>query len=198
MNIKRIVLVVSLAVAGLLGAAEIPAAPASRSHGISVSGPRHPGAAPSHRGNFRPSHPGSHRPSPGTHWNRGHWNNSHWGWGLGLGIGVPWALGWYDPFWGPAWGHAYSYYPPYAYGPVYRGYGYACEQDEDCWRERQSRSEPAAPTTEVAPAAPGEEGGPTQRPLHLNYCDSAKAWFPHVRTCPGGWRLVLPDYRIAP
>ena len=192
MRMNRIALLACLAAAGSLGVTDVAAASLPRPHGISVSGSRHSGAAPARSGSFRSSHPGSHRPTPGTHWGRGYRDNSHWGWGLGLAIGVPWALGWYDPYWGPSWGH--SYYPPYAYGPPYRSYGYACEQDEDCWREHVAPSEPAPPTTEVAPAAPGEEGGPTQRPLHLNYCDSAKAWFPHVRTCPGGWRLVRPDY----
>ena len=188
MNPKRIALLACLAAAGILGVAEVPAAPVSRHGGGSVSGPRHSGAAPSHGGSFRPSHPGNRGPGPGTHWNRGHWSHSGWGWGLGLAFGVPWALGWYDPWWGPL------YYPPYPYGPAYRSYGYSCAEDEDCWRESLARSEPAPPTTEVAPAAPGEDGGPTQRPLHLNYCDSARAWFPYVRTCPGGWRLVLPEY----
>ncbi len=172
MDAKRIALVAALAAAGMLIVAELP-------------------AAPSPRGGGRPGGHGSHGSWHGSH--GGHWRGSDWGWGLGLAIGVPWALGWYDPwYWGPA------YYPSHAYGPAYRGYGYACEQDEDCWRERLARTEPAPPTTEVAPAVPGEEGGPTQRPLHLNYCDSAKAWFPHVRACPGGWRLVLPEYNRAP
>ncbi|HEX4943131.1 MAG TPA: hypothetical protein VFV55_02190 [Usitatibacteraceae bacterium] len=197
MNPMRIALIACLAAAGLAGISEAPAAANSRSSGASSSGPRFSGAAPAHRGGFGQSHSGNHRPGSGARWNGGNWDHrshSHWGWGLGLAFGVPWALGWYDPwYWGPA------YYPPYyGYGPVYRSYGYACEQDEDCWRERQSRGEPAPATTEVAPAAPGEEGGPTQRPLHLNYCDSAKAWYPHVRTCPGGWRLVRPDYNPAP
>jgi hypothetical protein len=61
-------------------------------------------------------------------------------------------------------------------------------------RERLSSAQPVEPTTQVPPPAPGEDGGPTQRPLHLNYCDSARAWFPHVRSCPGGWRLILPEY----
>lgn len=191
MDAKRIALVAALAAAGMLMVAEAPAAPSPRGGGPVASGPRHPGGG-GHRPDFRPGRPGGHGSHGSWHGSHGgHWRGSDWGWGLGLAIGVPWALGWYDPwYWGPSW----SYYPSHAYGPVYRGYGYACEQDEDCWRERLARTEPAPPTTEVAPAAPGEEGGPTRRPLHLNYCDSANAWFPHVRACPGGWRLVLPEY----
>lgn len=190
MRPKRVALFACLLAAGLAGAAQAPAAPAFSASVVSISGSRHSGARPSNVDRFRPSHPGSHRPFPGNRWGYGNRGYSHWGWGLGLAIGVPWALGWYDPWWGPA------YSLPYAHGPYYRSYspGYPCAQDEDCWRERLSRNEPVPPTTEAAPAAPGEDGGPTQRPFHLNYCDSAKAWFPHVRTCPEGWRLVLPEY----
>lgn len=192
MSPKRTALLACLAATALAGIAETPAATTSHSPGANLAPSRHGGASISHRGSARPSHSGGHRPATSGRWHRGqggHWRHSDWAWGLGLAIGLPWALGWYEPHWGPA------YYPPYAYGPVYRSYSQACEEDEDCWRERLSRSEPAPPTTEVAPAAPGEEGGgPTQRPLHLNYCDAARAWFPHVRTCASGWRLVLPDY----
>lgn len=176
MSHKRIALLVSLAAAGLLGAADLTAAPVPKP--IAAS-----------RAHAPLGHSHGHRGSPGARWNRGSRAHSpHWGWGLGLAIGVPWALGWYEPSWGPA------YYPPYAYGPVYRSYSRACEPDEECWQERLARSEPTPPTTVAGPLVPGEEGGPTQRPLHLNYCDASKAWFPHVRTCAGGWRLVLPDY----
>lgn len=187
MSTMRIALLACLAGAGLAGVAEAPAAPVSKHSGAFA--PRHH-AIPSNRGIGRH---GGHRSAPGAHWHGGHWNRSHWGWGLGLAIGVPWVLGWHDPWWSLSPYPAYSY--SHSYDPGFRHHGYVCEQDEDCWRERLSRSEPAAPTTEVAPAAAGAEGGPTERPLHLNYCDAAKAWFPHVRTCPEGWRLVRPDYR---
>jgi len=114
---------------------------------------------------------------------------------VGIGVGIPLALGLYDPYW---WGFPY-FYPSYSWGPApglaYGGFRYACGPFGDCGREYAARNEPTPPTTELPPPAPGEDGGPTQRPLHLNYCDSAGAWFPHVRSCPGGWRLVLPEYR---
>lgn len=119
----------------------------------------------------------------------GYYGGPYWGWGLGWG--VPLGLAWYGS---AAWGYPYS--PAYAYGPAYPAYGYACAYGDDCWRAAQA--EPTPETTVVPPPAPGEEGGPTQRPLHLNYCDSAKAWFPHVRSCPGGWRLIRPEYSPAP
>jgi len=174
MSPKRIALAGSLAAAAALVAAGVAAAPP-------------PG------GPYRPSHAG-HPGSPHGGGHGGHGGDAYWGWGLGLAIGVPLALGWYEPWWGP------GYYPPSAYGPVYRGYAYRdwCAQDEDCLRERMAQSLPAPPTTEIVPAAPGADGAPTQRPLHLNYCASARAWFPQVRSCPGGWRLVLPEYNPPP
>jgi hypothetical protein len=164
-----------------LALAPLSASAAPRGHGGGVSG--------SHGGYHAPGAPGR---GSDRHWGHSRYHGSSgWGWGLGLAFGIPWALGWYDPWW---WGPGY-YYPSYAYGPVYRGYADACAQDEDCWGERLARAAPPPPTTQVEPASPGE---PTQHPLHLNYCDSAKAWFPQVRECPGGWRLVLPQYERAP
>jgi hypothetical protein len=29
-------------------------------------------------------------------------------------------------------------------------------------------------------------------PSQWNYCPSVGAYFPYVRTCPGGWRIVVP------
>jgi hypothetical protein len=113
---------------------------------------------------------------------------------VGVAVGVPWALGLHDPYWpGSAF---YPYYPSYAYRGVYPAYsyGYGCGLDDDCWRAQQAASEPPPATTVIPPLAAGSEGGPTERPLHLNYCDSARAWFPHVRTCPGGWRMIRPEY----
>lgn len=188
MSPKRTTLLAAWAAGGLLAAAAVAAAPVSAPLAL-AAGPASAGRALSHGGGYRPSHPGG-RPSPGWSGHRGHWDHSNWGWGLGLAIGIPWALGWYEPWWGP------GYYPPYAYGPVYRGYAYRdwCAEDEDCLRERMAQSQPAPPTTQAPPAVPGEAGTPTQRPLHLNYCDSAKAWFPQVRACPEGWRFVAPQY----
>ena len=125
----------------------------------------------------------------------GHGSGGHWSWGWGLAVGVPWTLGWYDPWY---WG-----YPRPTYGPYYGSApAYWCERDEDCWRERRASEEPAAPTTQLPPsavigpaAAPlPAEGAPTQRPMHLNYCEASRAWFPAVTTCASGWRFTIPAY----
>lgn len=138
----------------------------------------------------RPGH-GGYRPSPG-HWHGGHGHGRHWGsawaWGLGLGIGVPLALGWYDPYWG------YTRYPERTWEPAYRSR--SCLDDEDCGAGGRFGPVESAPTTRAPAApAPGAEGAPTQRPLHLNYCDSARAWYPAVAACPEGWRHIVPQYR---
>ncbi len=48
--------------------------------------------------------------------------------------------------------------------------------------------EGAAPSTEVDPNAP--PGAPTQAPAYMNYCVSAKAYFPKVTACLEGWKFV--------
>lgn len=171
MSPSRKALVRCLAAVALAGATAIAAAPPS-------SG-AHPGRPPG-----PPGHSGHH----GGH---GH-SHGYWGWGLGLALTAPYWGGWYGPGWRyPAFGP----YPYYAYGPSDGFPAYACEYPADCWRERPVTVAPTPPTTQVAPSPGAGGGGPSERPLHLNYCDAARAWFPAVRTCPGGWRLVLPEYR---
>lgn len=163
------------------------------SQGGRGGGPGYSGGSAYRGGGHHPGgghYQGSHY--RGGHSHYGHSHGGYWGWGVSLG--VPWGWGWYDPLWyGWGWGYGgpYAGYPAYGYAAPY---GYGCWPYGDCYREQVARSEPTPPTTEVPPPAPGESGLPTQRPLHLNYCDSAQAWFPKVRSCPGGWRLVLPDY----
>jgi hypothetical protein len=130
----------------------------------------------------------------GHYGGHGH-GGSYWGWGWGLAVGVPWALGYYDPW--------YRSTPRYGYGAYYAPAPYAtCEPNTDCWIERQAQAEPTAPTTQVPPSGtfgPAEgvapsEGAPTQRPLHRNYCEASRAWFPAVTSCASGWRMTRPAY----
>ena len=178
MTRPRPLLLAALAAATLaLSVAPVEAAP-SRGAG--------PGAGVRH---------GGHHGHAGGHGYRYRGPGVHWGWGLGLAVGVPWALGYYDPWY---WGPRYYYNGPYyARGPVH-----SCDLDEDCWRERRAREEPPVPTTQVPPPvaigpatvpAPAE-GAPAQRPLHLNYCDAARAYYPAVTTCASGWRMTQPRY----
>jgi hypothetical protein len=201
MNPTRKIFLVGLAASMLALGAVAEAAPRQGGSPGGYSGggarPAHPGGAarPGYSGSARHGHYDGSRHYYGGH-GHAHYGGSYWGWGLALG--VPWGWGLYDPYW---YGYGYSpyYYGYPAYGYAY-GYpsGYPCGPYGECYREQLARSEPTPPTTEVPPPVPGADGAPTQRPLHLNYCDSAKAWFPQVRTCPGGWRMVRPEYSPGP
>ena len=115
----------------------------------------------------------------GGHWNGGPWSGGHrwyggryWGPRVGFYFGAP--LFWGSYYWG--WPYDYDYYPyPRTY--VYR----------EIERVPADGVAPAD-TTQVAPG----EGAPTQGPLYMNYCESAKAYFPKVTKCPEGWRLATP------
>jgi Ni/Co efflux regulator RcnB len=108
-------------------------------------------------------HWGGHR-----HWHghRGHF----WGPRLGFYIGAPFVLGtyWGSPFWYDE--------PRVIYREVIREPEYI-----------EGEREPA-PASE----APRGEGAPTQGPLYMNYCASAKAYFPKVTSCPEGWKFITP------
>lgn len=119
------------------------------------------------------------RPIGGTYGgNRGHWGGyrGHWyGPRFGLYVGAP--LLWSSLYWG----YPYDYYYPRTV--IYRD---AIERYPASYPE--GVMEPA-PTTEIAPRM---ESAPRQGPLYMNYCESAKAYFPKVTSCPEGWRFVEP------
>lgn len=106
------------------------------------------------------------------HWggHRGHGHRSHW-WGpsVGLYFGAPLLFGSYY------WGSPYWYDEPRV---IYRE---VIREPEYIERE----PEPAA-------EAPAGEGAPSQGPLYMNYCASAKAYFPKVTSCPEGWKFITP------
>jgi hypothetical protein len=91
------------------------------------------------------------------------------------------ALAWrggharFGVFIGPGWYPPYYGYPPYYYPPYYPPVVVA----------------PAAPTTYieqgVAQAAPALPTG------YWYFCDDAKAYYPYVKECPGGWQRVSPQ-----
>ena len=119
------------------------------------------------------AHRGGHNHG-GHHHGRHHWRGHHHFWGPSWGwhFGVP-------LFWGAAWG--WPYYHDY--------YGYP--RDRVIYRDVEAFPEGTilpGPSTEVQRG----EGAPTRGPLYMNYCESAKAYFPKVTTCPEGWRLATP------
>ncbi|HEX6635810.1 MAG TPA: hypothetical protein VF038_17725 [Usitatibacter sp.] len=123
----------------------------------------------------------------GGHWGghdyRGHGGHyGGWGgWSFYLGVPFYWPSYYYYGY-----PHYYAY-PSYAYtypyyGDRYYGYSYpepyaVVPQDEDL-----------GPTTEVQPGP----GAPSQGPLYMNYCASAKAYYPKVTQCPEGWKFIAP------
>jgi hypothetical protein len=106
---------------------------------------------------------GGHR---GGHWG-GHWHGPR----LGLYIGAPLLFGSY--YWGAPW---YDYYGPRV---VYR----------EVIREPEYIEVEREPATS-APA--NRDGAPTQGPAYMNYCASAKAYYPKVTSCPEGWKFLTP------
>ena len=117
---------------------------------------------------------GSHQWSGSHRW-AGHYPRYGYGGRVGIYIGAP--LLW----WG--WPYYPYYYDPYFYP---RSYVY---REVEPYPYPQSYPEGEmvpAPTTEL----PRSPGAPTQGPLYLNYCESAKAYFPKVTSCPEGWRMI--------
>ncbi len=84
---------------------------------------------------------------------------------VGVYIGGP-VIG---PAWGPMWGPAW-YPPPYYYPP------------------QQVIVVPPSP-----PPVYIEQNPPVEEQAYWYYCSGAKAYYPYVKECPGGWQKVLPQ-----
>jgi hypothetical protein len=110
----------------------------------------------------------------GGHW--GGYRSHFYGPRFGVFIGAP--LLW--PAW--YWGYPYDYYYPRTV--IYRDViePYPASYPEGVMME-------PAPATELPPRT---EGNPRQGPLYMNYCESSKAYFPKVTTCPEGWKFLAP------
>ena len=86
---------------------------------------------------------------------------------FGVFVGAPFY--WYPPYYYP------PYYPPY-YSPYY-------------------------PPVVAAPSSPPtyiEQGGAQPAPASSQsnwwyYCADAKAYYPYIKQCPGGWQRVAPQ-----
>ena len=156
----------ALVVAALAAGGLAPAADAS-ADGRSIA--RSSGAATKHWN-------GTHRTgswSGGHRWHGGH-HHSHWRGGVGFYFGVP-------LFWPSAYYWGYPYWDRYYYPGtvVYR----------EVYPASYPEGEMSAPQSSEAKPGPG---APTQGPLYMNYCESAKAYYPKVTACPEGWRFVQP------
>ena len=87
----------------------------------------------------------------------------------GVWVGPGWG-----PYWGPyggPWGYPYYYPPAYPYPPaVYE--------------------EPIIAEPPSYIQAPVEQHAPSTS--YWYYCEGAKAYYPYVKECPGGWLTVVP------
>jgi hypothetical protein len=103
---------------------------------------------------------------------RGHGGHWHGGPRLGLYIGAP--VFWGSPYWGGPWYDS----PRVIYREVIRE-----PEVIETVREVPAPSDSAS----------NAPGAPTQGPLYMNYCASAKAYFPKVQSCPEGWKFIAPN-----
>lgn len=169
MNRIRAAVVASLISIGCLAAADSQAAPGGNRGGGyrgGSTGPSHGTYSGSWRGGY------SHSYYRGGHYRYGY----YWPLGIGLALAAPW-------YWG-------SYYYPYSYGP---GYVYPAGPEGMPYSEAPGGYGPATePSTDIGPVS--EPGAPMERPLYLNYCASARAYYPKVKSCAEGWQMARPAY----
>jgi hypothetical protein len=93
---------------------------------------------------------------------------------VGVGVGVPvWGGGWWGPgWWGPGWG-------PW-WGPG--------------WGPSTVVVPSGGPVTYIERGAEGAPPPAQEQSSHWwYYCADAKAYYPYVRECPGGWQRVAPQ-----
>ena len=102
----------------------------------------------------------------------------------GFYLAAPFVFGAAYASWDPYWGYWGPRYYPYSY------YGGGASYPDPRYYDGPQMSMGGEGTTEDSPNA---EGAPTQAPLYLNYCAAAKAYFPKVATCPGGWQFRPPQ-----
>ena len=128
----------------------------------------------------------------GAHFSGSH--GGHWGGFRGAYVGPRWYGGWGGYRWyGPRVGFYFGV--PVVLGLGYWGSPYYWGPRETVVYREVIR-EPAEDDTREAPPAerpaPRAEPAPTTGPLYMNYCESAKAYYPKVRSCPEGWKFITP------
>jgi hypothetical protein len=123
----------------------------------------------------------------GSHAGGGHSGGSHWSGGghgnyggryfygpsVGFYLGAPLLFSpWY-------WGYPYDYYYP-------RTVVIDRVVDDPAYYPEGMMQAPPPATTEV----PRTQGAPAQAPAYMNFCESSKAYFPKVTSCPEGWKFL--------
>ena len=199
MKAIKSLLVAAVAVAGISALAfDVEAARGGGGGGGARSGGSHGGSWGGGRGaavHGGGGHGGGHGGGGGWHgggghgghyYGHGHYGHGHysyggyypyywWGWPLA------WSAAWY-------WGYPYyyDYYYPRAvyYDPVVNRY--PAQYPDGVMEPMPQGGGGMPPTTSVAP----DPGAPTQGPAYMNYCESAKAYYPKVTSCPEGWKFL--------
>jgi hypothetical protein len=96
-------------------------------------------------------------------------------------------LGVYPGYW---WGTGYwpGYWPGYWWGPGYWGprFGYVVPPYFDGYPQGYAAPVPPAYIERDAAPQPAE-------PVWWYWCAEAKAYYPYVKECPGGWQRVAPQ-----
>jgi hypothetical protein len=111
----------------------------------------------------------------GGHFNGGHFGGHRFFSGprVGFFIGAPLLFApWY-------WGYPYDYYYP-------RTVVIDRVVADPAYYPEGVMAAPPPATTEV----PRTQGAPAQAPAYMNFCESAKAYFPKVTSCPEGWKFL--------
>jgi hypothetical protein len=152
------------------------AAPQQGNAGVSSGGGYHGGV--SHGGGHYGGgsrgygyHGGSHGYSRGYYGGgyRGYYGGHHHGY---------WGGGWYP--WYPYYGFGFVF-PPVYYGyPYYPGsYGYS--------------GDPYPYANDYSSLQPDAYSEPEPQTYYWYYCEAAQAYYPYVKSCPGGWKKELPN-----
>ena len=128
-----------------------------------------------------------------THFSGSH--GGHWSGGYRGGyVGPRWYGGGYRSRWyGPRVGFFFGV--PVVLGLGYWGSPYYWDYPRETVVYREVIREPAEGEVRDAPSGspePRSEPAPSSGPLYMNYCESAKAFYPKVRNCPEGWKFITP------
>jgi len=107
----------------------------------------------------------------------GHHGGFHGGFYIGIGPGFwpGYYWGYYPYYWGaPIVGWPYGGWPYATYaGWPYVGWPYYPPQATE--------------------AAPPDSQPQQQQPYYWYYCENPQGYYPYVKSCPGGWKQVIPN-----
>ena len=99
----------------------------------------------------------------------------------------------FGPSWGWGWPYAYPYYYGYPYGYPYYGYpGYGYRYYGYPYRYDPYYGYPDGDPYVPAPRTYIERV-PEAATTYWYYCTDPAGYYPYVKSCPSGWKAVLPQ-----